>query len=474
MEAIVPAVTGSSGVLVLGAGPAGVVAALQSARLGAGTLLVTSGAFGGMAANDGPIPVRTLAQAARLIRESRHLDRYGIDSSRKPIDYERLLARVDEVVEHARAHSTARSELEAAGVVIHEHAGAARFVDDHTVETGAGVRFDAERIILCVGGKSRVLPVPGFELTATHSDAWSLTAVPSSLLVLGAGATGAQVASIFAAFGSKVALFEAAPRILVSEDEDVSSAVADAFTNNGITVCEGFGAVERFEAAPGGVRMVFVREGVEASREAAVAIVTVGWTADTDGLHLSVAGVETDARGHVEVDEYLCTSTPHIFAAGDVTSRCGLASLAIQDGFLAATNAVRGPTVTAGDQVVPVGSFTDPEYAHVGLTEATARTTHDVVVATVSYDSTPRPIIDGRTTGFCKLVVDRPTRTVLGCHVVGERAVELVQIAAVAMTGCVTVDELARLPLSFPTYTDVFHRAAFVAARTAGEPVPVA
>ena len=290
------------------------------------------------------------------------------------------------------------------------------------------------------------------------------------MLVLGAGATGAQVASIFAAFGTRVELFEAAPRILETEDEDVSAAVAAAFTANGIAVREGFGAVERFEQVPGGVRMVFSN----GSAEAAVAIVAIGWTADTEGLQLSAAGVETDARGHVEVDEYLCTSAPHIFAAGDVTSRCGLASLAIQDGFLAATNAVHGPTVAVGDQLVPVGSFTDPEYAHVGLTEAAAREAHDVVVATVSYDSTPRPIIDGRTTGFCKLVVDRPTRTILGCHVVGERAVELAQLAAVAMTGSVTVDELARLPLSFPTYTDVFHRAAFVAAGTVGSAQPTA
>ena len=461
-------------VLVLGAGPAGVVAALQTTRLGAQTTLATSGAFGGMAANDGPIPVRTLAQAARLIREARQLGRYGIDGSHEPIDFGRLLARVDEVVRHARANSTLRNDLDAAGAVIHEHVGPARFVDEHAVETGEGRRFEADRIILCVGGRSRALPVPGFELTATHSDAWSLTAVPASMLVIGAGATGAQVASIFAAFGSSVQLFEAAPRILETEDEDVSSAVRAAFTANGIAIKEGFGVVERFEAAPGGVRMVFSKEGAVHSAEAAVAVVAIGWTADTDGLGLAAAGVETDARGHVAVDEYLCTSAPHVFAAGDVTSRCGLASLAIQDGFLAATNAVRGPTVTVGDQVVPVGSFTDPEYAHVGLTEAAARTEHDVHVATVSYDSAPRPIIDGRTTGFCKLVVDRPTRTILGCHIVGERAVELAQLAAVAMIGRLTVDELARLPLSFPTYTDVFHRSASVAARTAGDTIVVA
>jgi pyruvate/2-oxoglutarate dehydrogenase complex dihydrolipoamide dehydrogenase (E3) component len=460
--------TDSSDVLVLGAGPAGVVAALQAARLGAHTRLVTCGAFGGMAANDGPIPVRTLAQAARLIREAHHLDRYGIDSSREPIDYERLLARVDEVVERARTQSTFRHDLDAAGATVHEHVGPAFFVDDHTVEADGGVRFEAERIILCVGGKSRPLPVPGFELTATHSDAWGLREVPPSMLVLGAGATGTQVASIFAAFGSEVELFEAGPRILATEDEDVSAAVRAAFGANGIAVREGFGSVERFEPAPSGVRMVFSKDSVRDVAEASIAIVAVGWVADTNALQLAAAGIETDPRGHVRVDEYLCTSASHVFAAGDVTSRSGLASLAIQDGHVAATNAVHGPTVTVSDRVVPVGSFTDPEYAHVGLSEVDARAAHDVIVATVPYDSVTRPIIDGRTTGFCKLIVNRPSRTILGCHVAGERAVEIAQIAAVAITGAVTVDELSRIPLSFPTYTGVIHRAAaLTAAQTA-------
>jgi pyruvate/2-oxoglutarate dehydrogenase complex dihydrolipoamide dehydrogenase (E3) component len=153
--------------VVVGAGPAGVAAAARAARLGAATTLVTSGAFGGMAANDGPIPVRTLAHAARLIRESRQLGLYGIDVRTEPLDYTRLLARVREVVEDARVRSTLRRDLEALGVTIHEHAGPARFVDTHAIETENGLALHGERIVLCVGGKSRRLPIPGFELTAT-------------------------------------------------------------------------------------------------------------------------------------------------------------------------------------------------------------------------------------------------------------------------------------------------------------------
>jgi pyruvate/2-oxoglutarate dehydrogenase complex dihydrolipoamide dehydrogenase (E3) component len=452
-------------VIVIGAGPAGVLAALRAGDLGAKTALITRDEFGGMAAHDGPVPVRTLAHAARLIREARQLGLYGIAVSEPVLDYPRLLARVRTVVNDVRAHSVFRGQIDALGVTVYEQAGAARFADLHTIETESGLRLQAEKIIICTGGVSRRLSVPGFELTATHSDAWGLTSVPPSMLVIGGGATGAQVASIFNAFGSRVQLFQAGPRILPTEDEDVSSAVAAAFRDSGMVVREGFGDIESFERTPRGVRMIFSKDGVRDSAEAALAVVAVGWVANTAGLGLAMAGVETDHRGFIRVDAYLRTSAPHIFAAGDITGRLLLVPQAIQDGFVAATNAVRGVTMTLGDQVSPIGSFTDPEYAQVGLTEAKARETHDVVTAVVRFDATTRTIIDGRTAGFCKLVVDRATYKLLGCHVVGERAVEITQVAAIAIAAGMRVDDLAQVPLSFPTYTGILGRVAASAAR---------
>src|SRR6478736_6953937 len=394
-------------VLVIGAGPAGVLAALRAADLGARTALLTRTEFGGMAANDGPVPVRTLAHAARLIREARQLGQYGIGVSEPVLDFPRLLARVREVINDVRNHSSLRPQIDSLGVVVHEHAGAARFADEHTIETESGLRLRAEKIIICTGGVSRRLSVPGFELTNTHSDAWGLTSVPSSMLVIGAGATGVQIASIFNAFGSRIQLFQTGPRILPSEDEDVSAAVAAAFRESGIVVHENLGAVESFEKTQDGVRMIFSRNGNRASAEATLAVLAIGWVADTGGLRLATAGVETNHRGFVQVDEYLRTSTPHIFAAGDITGRQMLVPAAIQEGFVAATNAVRGPAMTIGDPVSPIGSFTDPEYAQVGLTEAKAREKYEVVVAVLRFDSTTRTIIDGRKVGFCKLIVDR-------------------------------------------------------------------
>jgi pyruvate/2-oxoglutarate dehydrogenase complex dihydrolipoamide dehydrogenase (E3) component len=381
------------------------------------------------------------------------------------LDYSRLLARVREVVNDVRAHSAFRGQIDSLGVTVCERAGAARFADPYSIETESGLRFEAKKFIICTGGVSRRLLVPGFELTATHSDAWALTSVPPSMLVIGGGATGAQVASIFNAFGSRVQLFQAGRRILPTEDEDVSAAVAAAFRESGIVVREDFGDIESFEKTPSGVRMIFAKDGLRDSAEAALAVVAVGWVANVAGLNLATAGVETNQRGFVGVDAYLRTSAPHIFAAGDITGRLLLVPEAIHDGFVAATNAVRGATMTLEDRVSPIGSFTDPEYAQVGLTEAKAREKYDVLTAMVRFDSTTRTIIDGRTAGFCKLIVDRATYKILGCHVVGERAIEITQVAAIAIAAGMRVDELAHVPLSFPTYAGILGRVAASATR---------
>jgi dihydrolipoamide dehydrogenase len=244
--------------------------------------------------------------------------------------------------------------------------------------------------------------------------------------------------------------------------------VAAAFRESGIVVREDFGTIESFEKTPSGVRMIFSKNGAKDSAEAALAVVAIGWVADTPGLNLVAAGVETDSRGFVRVDAYLRTSAPHVFAAGDITGRLMLAPQAIHDGFVAGTNAVRGAMTPRGDPVSPIGSFTDPEYAQVGLTEAQAREAHDVVVAMVRFDETTRTIIDGRAGGFCKLIADRATAAILGCHVVGERAVEIVQVVAVAIAAGLRVEDLARVPLSFPTYAGIVGRVAYRAAGQLG------
>ena len=452
-------------VVVIGGGPAGVIAALRAARLGARTALITGDGLGGMAATDGPVPVRTLAHAARLIREARQLPRYGITVGEPALDYPRLVDRVGEVTAEVRAHSAVAQELHQSGVAVYEHAGAARFINPHLIESAHAPPLRAEQFIICTGGMARRLDLPGFDLTCTHSDAWGFSSAPPSMLVIGAGATGVQVASIFNAFGSHVTIFEAAPRILMSEDHDVAAAVGAALQTSGIQVLEQAGTIERFESCPTGVRLIYTRSGTQQHVDATVAVVAIGWVANTAGLDLVAAGVQTDQRGYVSVDSQLRTTAGHIFAAGDVTGRLMVVHEAVREGYLAATNAVLGSTSVLPAEVSPIGSFTDPEYASVGVTEATARNSRDVIVATERFDALARPIIDGRPTGFCKLVVDRQLHTILGCHIVGERAVELAQLVAVTMASGMKVEQLALVPFSFPTYANAIGRAALKAAR---------
>ncbi len=453
-------------IIVIGAGPAGVLAALRAADLGARTTLVASAEFGGMAANDGPVPVRTLAYVAKLIRDARQLGRYGVAVGEPALDYPRLLARVREVVSDVRERSSLHEQIDRAGVTIHENVGHARFVGPHEIITQSGLRLAADKFVICTGGTGRSLNVPGVEFTTTHRDAWALTSVPPSLLVVGGGSTGVQVASILNGFGTHVELFEKGPRILKAEDDDLAMAVATGFRDSGMVVRESFGAIDSFERTPTGVRMNFSKDGKQESVEAALAVVALGWVADTSGLDLAAAGVACDARGFVKVDEYLRTSASHIFAAGDVTGHEMLVPPAMQEGFMAATNAVLGPKLPRVERVNTIAGFTDPEYARAGLTEAKARETHDVLTALVHFDASVRNIIDGRTAGFCKLVVDRTNAQILGCHVVGERAVEIAQVAAIAISAHMRADDLAQVPLSFPTYTG---NLAYVAAAAARE-----
>lgn len=189
-------------------------------------------------------------------------------------------------------------------------------------------------------------------------------------------------------------------------------------------------------------------------------MLAVGWPGNVEGLNLEAAGVEVE-RSHVRVDDALRTSAPHVFAAGDVTGRMMLVQSATQEGNLAAEQTVLGGEHGYRHTIVPHGGFTDPEYASVGLTEGRARGEgYDCVVAAVRYAELDRGVIDGHAEGFCKLVVDRPSRRILGAHIVGEQAVEVVQIVATAIRAGMPVEQLADVEFAYPTFTAIVGLAA--------------
>ena len=444
--------------IVLGGGPAGVTAALRAAELGARVALVERDRMGGTCTDDGCAPTRVLAHAARLLRDAEQHSAYGLIGERPRIDFPRLLARTQEAIYRIHEKKQLAAHLERAGVEVRETAGTTAFADPFTVELASGAQMSADRFVICVGGHARRLPIPGAELALTHSDVWRMERLPASVAIVGASATGVQLASVFDTFGSRVLLLEVAPRILAGEDELVSWALSDAFERRGIVLEVGIDGIDGIESERGAFQMTY-RSGGESRRASVEAVIlAVGWTGNIEDLNSQAAGVATE-RGFITVDESLRTSADHIFAAGDVTGRMMLVQSASFEARVAAENAIHGRGLPSEHALVPHGGFTDPEYASVGPPEHLAGGPANHVVAAVPYAELDRSVIDGRTEGLAKLIVARSGQ-ILGAHVVGEQAVEIVQVVAAGMAAGMTVGQLAEMEFAYPSYTGILGLAA--------------
>jgi dihydrolipoamide dehydrogenase len=352
------------------------------------------------------------------------------------------------------------------GVDLVEEAGDARFLDSTTVAAADGRVWNADRVIIAVGGRASRLPIPGAELGLTFEDVRSLSALPNRVCVIGAADTGCQLASILADFGCRVWLLEWAPRIVPRADEDVSAELEQAFRARGIKVVTSAG-VEKLEPLQPGVRVVYGLGDETKTVEVDAAFFAVGWPGNADLIDAAAAGVVTK-RGYAVVDDYLRTSVSHIFAAGDVDGHSMLVPSARLEGRVAAENAVLGPHRRVVHEVVPTGSFTDPEYASVGLTEDQARARYDCAVAVARYEDLLRPVADGQPDGFCKLIVETGRRQIVGAHVLGEYSAEVIQMVAACMAAGMRVEEVAELQLAFPTFTEGVGMAAQMLVRELG------
>ena len=440
--------------IVIGGGPAGTTAALRARELGASVALIERGSMGGTCTNDGCVPTRVLARAARLMSNASQYADYGITVSPPELDFQRLLARTQAIVYAMHEKKQLISHLEAAGVQVHAGVGEARFVDPHTVEVPDGRQFHGGTFILCAGGRARRLDFPGEELALTHSDIWRLQKLPRSVAIVGGAATGCQLATIFNAFGSEVTVLDVAPRILTIEDSLVSQAMGEAFQRRSIDVITSIGGLERIDRRGKDLALTYkLGDGIETLVAEAV-VMSTGWLGNLDGLNLGAAGVDTDGR-YVLADDTCRTSAPHIFAAGDIDGRMMLVQSASYEARIAVENALLNGNSRKEYQIVPHGGFTHPEYASVGPTEEQARKTRDVAVAVASYADLDRAVIDGRTEGFCKLIVDRETHRLVAADVVGEQALEIVHVVAAGMAAGMWVEQLAELQIAYPTFTAI-------------------
>jgi pyruvate/2-oxoglutarate dehydrogenase complex dihydrolipoamide dehydrogenase (E3) component len=458
-------------VIILGGGPAGVTAALQARELQAEVTLIESKRVGGTSINEGPAPVRTLARAARLLRDTTSWQTFGLHGEPPQADLAAALANARRVAEYAHEKKHMGANLQKAGIELIEGAGPARFLDASTIGLSDGRRFQGERVIIAAGGHERILPLPGAELALSYSDIWSLQYLPARVAVIGGADTGCQLASILTDFGCQVTMLELAPRLVPLEDEDVARTLETMFRKKGMRILTHAttGALERSEQ---GIRLAYQQN--ESPRELVVDAVffAVGWPGNVDTLNLEAVGVRVD-RGYIPVNASLQTNIPHIFAAGDINGQSMLVQSARTEGRIAAENAVLGPFRHFTHDIVPTGSFTDPEYGSVGLTEEEARKHYDCLVAVAHYEVLLRPVADGRPVGFCKLIVERDRRYILGAHVLGEYSAEIVQMVAACMAGDMRVEEVAELQLAYPTVTEGVGMAAQKIVRELGvSPMP--
>lgn len=451
-------------VIVIGGGPAGVTAALRARELGARVALVERDLMGGTCTNDGCVPTRVLAKAARLIRNAGQFADYGLDAPPPTLDFARVIAQTQQVVYEVQEKKQLIWHLQDVQVDVFHNVGTAQFTDAHHLALPDGRVLAGKHVIICAGGHARKLDFPGGEHALVHSDVWEMQRLPASVAVIGGGATGCQLASIFDAFGARVVLLDVAPRLLPPEDAQVSDAVTQAFIRSNIEVITGIEAVRRIEKRGDTLDLVFAKDGQEHTRAVEAVIESVGWPGNLNALNLGAAGIET--RGpYILVNDQLQTSVPHIYAAGDITGRMMLVQSASHQARIAAENAALGSSRVDENRLVPHGGFTDPEYGSVGLTEEKAREQYDVATAVIPYADTDRALIDNTPVGFCKLIVDKATHRVIGAHVVGEQAVEVVHIVAAAMAGDLPVEKLAELEFAYPTFAAVIGLAARQIAR---------
>lgn len=447
--------------VVIGAGPAGEKAGAQAAYFGRRVAIVDRRADpGGSAASKTGVPTKTLREAALYLTGFRRRDLYGagIDLSRDAV-LERMRARTAEVVK--LSVEAVRRNIERHGIELVQ--GEARLGPDRTVRvaTPAGERVLQGDVVLLATG-SRPFHPPGvpFEDPDVHDSEsiLELDRIPSSFVVVGGGPVGCEYASIFLALGADVTLVDRAPRLLPFADAEVSEALAGVFAGRGMRLLPETTVVttERVDGAltltlPDGATLV-----------ADAVLFAAGRAGTTQGLGLEEARVETDERGRILVDETYRTTVQGVYAAGDVIGPPGLASAAMEQGRVAACHAFDIPFKETVDPFAPLGIYSVPEVGMVGMTEEAAREAGiEVESGRSPFEENARARIAGSTDGLVKLVFRRDDRRLLGVHIVGDDASELIHIGQAVLHAGGTLDYFIHSTFNVPTLSEAFKYAAY-------------
>jgi dihydrolipoamide dehydrogenase len=415
--------------LVIGSGPGGYVAAIRAAQLGKKTAVVERDKVGGRCLNYACIPAKAVLRSADMLSEIEEAGDYGLAVAGVEVDYGAVQGRREKVVSTLTSGVGGLFKKNGIDLIEGEASLAGSGAGNGAAASSARVRvagreIAAASVILATGSVKRAIPGVEFggRVIGTE-EAWALAELPARLAVLGAGASGAEIASGFARLGSEVTLFEVLDRVLPTEDADISRLVERGLKRQGISIFTG----TPVEGVQSGDASVSLSHGGERS-EVDYLVIAAGRGPDVEALGLAEAGVELDERGLVKVDGAQRTTAPGIYAIGDLVHGPALAHKASDEGILAAEDIAGLPTHPLAYVDIPRATFCTPNVGSFGLTEAQAREQgHDVVVGKVPYGAVGGGAVYGDRTGLVKLVGERRYGELLGGHIVGSRATELIQ-----------------------------------------------
>lgn len=430
---------------IIGAGSAGLTAAAFAIQLGARVALIERHRPGGDCTWTGCVPSKALLKTAKVAHQMRTAHLYGLTGVEPEVDLKAVMGRVRSVIADVYQHESPEA-LRSDGIEV--LLGPARFLDPHAIEVGDDT-LRAGKILLATGARPFIPPVPGLDGVdyLTHETLWDLETLPAHLLVMGAGPIGCEMAQAFRRLGARVTLVEGEERLLPREEPEASKALAEVFLAEGIELRLNAKVERAWRDADG----IHLDAGGETVGDAL--LVAIGRRPDVGSLNLEEAGIEYTKEG-IQVDEHLRTSQRHIYAAGDCTGGYQLTHYAGWQAFMAVRNALLPGQSKGVSESVPWTTFSDPEVAHVGLTEEQARRSLGDSVMTCEWpmERVDRARADGNTTGFVKLV-HKKDGTLLGATIVAGRAGEMIHEWIIALDRGLKVGDLAGVIHVYPTYS---------------------
>lgn len=444
----------STDLIIIGGGPGGYETALLAAQRGLAVTLIERGNLGGTCLNEGCIPTKTLCRSAALACDMKKAAELGVAVGDWSVDFPTIMARKNAVVEQLRTGVEALMRHPKISLVT----GDARFVDALTVEV-AGERYAARDVIIATGSTATILPIEGADLpgVVTSKELLDLHELPQRLTVIGAGVIGLEFASIFHALGSNVTVLEYAREVLPHFDTDMAKRLRQSLGKRGIVI-ETQAAVKSVAKINSSLAVNYEKKGKTLAVEADVVLMAVGRKANVSSLNLDDVGIDYTQRG-ITVDDNMLTNVPHVYAIGDINGKMMLAHAATFQG-VCALNHIMGESCRVRLDVMPAAVFTMPEAATVGLTEEDCKERGIEYVAKKSFfRANGKALSIGEPEGYCKLLVAADHR-LLGCHILGAHASDVVQEVCALITRGASCDDLALTIHAHPTLSEVVLSAA--------------